>query len=491
MDFSTTAEVSAAAIIAEFGRQYGLTLNMAGSKTWESSVTSDWKFTNPKTNGDAKEYILFTGVEWITSNFSQYRCDSTGHILPTISGTVSTWEKQIAGTAGCDANDSPATSVGWLAKAKCSNATFTPGFGVRLYSGVAWCGAAECVTYGHASPDPGGGGGGGSSNKAEPALVRDDGDDTMTIWRWLSNGSAFNRTTDYKSGTFRLGAVGDRVASGDVDGDGKDDIVMAYQNPDGTFSFEVFKNGVSSAGEWYRSGPFNLGPVANRLIMGDFNGDGMDEPILAYDGGTYVVLYRWTSTGSGFGGAPSTATYYNFDLDNVGERVAAGDVDGDGKDDTVMAYQNSDGTFTYKVFRSGTIAPTNWYTSGGFSLAPVAGRLVVGDFAGDGKEEPALVREVGTDSMKIWRWTSNGSSFSRTTDYQAGTFRLSAVADRVASGDTDGDGKDDVVMAYENPDGTFSYEVFQGGISSAGEMYRSGTFSLSPVSNRLVVGRFN
>ncbi|MEV0153883.1 FG-GAP-like repeat-containing protein, partial [Micromonospora sp. NPDC050686] len=76
---------------------------------------------------------------------------------------------------------------------------------------------------------------GGATARKGPALARDDGDGTMSIYRWNSTGSAFDHTTDYKGeGSFNLANVGDRVAAGDVDGDGTDDIVMAYQIADGT-----------------------------------------------------------------------------------------------------------------------------------------------------------------------------------------------------------------------------------------------------------------
>ncbi|MEO3876815.1 hypothetical protein ABGB18_49400, partial [Nonomuraea sp. B12E4] len=98
--------------------------------------------------------------------------------------------------------------------------------------------------------------------------MRDDGDGSMTIYRWASTGSAFGRSSDYTSGGWTMSNTEDRVASGDVDGDGVDDIVAAYQNSDGTFSFHVWKNGVSNAGKWYNSGPYALGPVEGRLVLG-------------------------------------------------------------------------------------------------------------------------------------------------------------------------------------------------------------------------------
>jgi len=327
--------------------------------------------------------------------------------------------------------------------------------------------------------------------KAEPALIHDNDGSTMGIYRWTSTGTSFSRTTDYVSGSYHLSQVGDRVASGDVDGDGLSDIVLAYQKSDGTFQFNVILDGVRSDGAWYTSGPFSLDPVAGRLVVADFNGDGKAEPALVRDNGDGTMkIWRWLSTGSSF----SRTTDYTsgpFHLESVGNRVAAGDVDGDGKADIVMAYQKSDGTFQYNVFPHGSGSGGAWYTSGPFSLDPVAGRLVVADFNGDGKAEPALVRDSGDGTMKIWRWLSTGSSFSRTTDYTSGPFHLAQVGDRVAAMDVTGDRKADIVMAYQEADGTFQYNVFPSGSGSDGVWYQSGPFNLQPVGGRLVLGRWD
>ncbi|MBQ1027520.1 FG-GAP repeat protein, partial [Micromonospora sp. C95] len=67
-----------------------------------------------------------------------------------------------------------------------------------------------------------------------------------------------------------VGNVGDRVASGDVDGDGRDDIVMAYQNSDGTWGLHTFLNGNDWDGTWYTGGSMNLDRVAGRLVLGSW-----------------------------------------------------------------------------------------------------------------------------------------------------------------------------------------------------------------------------
>ncbi|MEV2240406.1 FG-GAP-like repeat-containing protein [Micromonospora sp. NPDC049891] len=323
-----------------------------------------------------------------------------------------------------------------------------------------------------------------------PTVAYDQGDGTMRMYRWLSGGSSFNRTTDYDSGSFRLSAVGDRMAAGDVDGDGKDDIVMAYQHADGTFSYYVWRNGNASARVWYTSGSFGLNRVGGRLVLGDFNGDRKAEPAMAYDQGDGTMrIYRWLSDGDSF----NRTTDYNsgsFQLSAVGDRMAAGDVDGDGKDDIVMAYQHADGTFSYYVWRNGNASARVWYTSGSFGLNRVGGRLVLGDFNGDRKAEPAMAYDQGDGTMRTYRWLSDGDSFNRTSDYDSGSFRLSAVGDRMAAGDVDGDGKDDIVMAYQHADGTFSYYVWRNGNFSARVWYTSGPFNLNNVAGRLVLGNW-
>ncbi|GIJ48421.1 hypothetical protein Val02_53070 [Virgisporangium aliadipatigenens] len=322
------------------------------------------------------------------------------------------------------------------------------------------------------------------------AMAYDEGDGTFKTYRWTSDGDRFNRASDYESGAFSLGNVDDRIASGDVNGDGKDDIVMAYQKNDGTFAYYVWRNGNSAAQIWYTSGAFDLDNVAGRLVVDDFNGDGRAEPAMAYDQGDGTMrIFRWLSDGNSFN---RTSDYDSgaFSLGAVGNRMAAGDINGDGRADIVMAYQRGDGTFAYYVWRNGNSAAQVWYESGSFNLGNVAGRLVVDDFTGDGKAEPAMAYDQGDGTMRTYRWKSDGTQFNRTADYDSGAFSLGNVGDRMASGDVNGDGRGDIVMAYQRADGTFAYYVWFNGSSAAEVWYTSGAFSLGRVGGRLVLGNW-
>jgi hypothetical protein len=222
--------------------------------------------------------------------------------------------------------------------------------------------------------------GGGVTGRMTPAMARDNGDSTMNIYRWGGTGSSFTSPSVYTSGTYHLANVGRRTASGDVNGDGRSDLVQAYQNADGTFSFEVFLDGDDWAGVWYTSGPFNLANVGGRLVVADFTGDGKAEPALVYDAGGTQTIYRWTSTGSSFSRTTDYVGTGTYHLGNVADRVAAGDVTGDGKADIVEAYQQSNGTFSYYVWLNGSSSQGSWYDSGPYPLTNVGGRLVLGSW---------------------------------------------------------------------------------------------------------------
>jgi hypothetical protein len=100
-----------------------------------------------------------------------------------------------------------------------------------------------------------------------------------------------------------------------------------------------------------------------------------------YDyGSSHARLFRWSATGGQFVLAtPDWEVDSGYTLTKVGNRMAAGDVNDDGRDDIVVAYDY--GTdFRYHVWLSGWsyTGNTGWFDSGTFDLALVSGRLVMG-----------------------------------------------------------------------------------------------------------------
>lgn len=211
-------------------------------------------------------------------------------------------------------------------------------------------------------------------------------------------------------------------------------------------------------------------------------------------------MYDWTSNGStAFSLRTTRWSASGFPLDRVGDRMVAGDFDGDGDDDVATAIQMCDRTFRFHVWRSSGSSldytgDAGWYTSGTFTLSLVGGRMVAGDFDGDGTDDIAMFKRNGGGAL-LYVWTGEGTRFASAGVWWevASGYDLANVGDRFVAGDFDGDGDDDVATAYQYGDGTFRFHVWRSSRSAlvyagATGWYQSGSYSLGPVAGRLAAG---
>jgi hypothetical protein len=316
-----------------------------------------------------------------------------------------------------------------------------------------------------------------------------------TMYRWTSNTSALQLTPGWsQSAGYDVANVGDRVVSGDFTCDGTDDIAVGYDTG-GALRFDVW-DGKSPGAAPKIWGTAAVAPasVGARMVAGDFDGNGCADIALfeAISGTTGARIHRFLSDGATLTKTTSGDWFVasGYDLANVAGRVATGDVDQDGRDDIVTAYSYGT-TFRFHVWTGGTAysGPSGWYTSGGFDLNKVADRMVVGDFDGDGDDEPALFYDYGGSHARLFRWTANAGAFTLASpDWEVTSgYTLSQVGNRMAAGDVNDDGLDDVITAYDyGPD--FRYHVWLSGWSYTGPAgwYDSGTFDLALVGGRLV-----
>jgi hypothetical protein len=338
-------------------------------------------------------------------------------------------------------------------------------------------------------PDSGGGG------AVAPSMLYSVTSGTNKFFRWASTGSSFSypSATDFGS-SYDLSNVGQHMVSVDVDGDGHTDNIVAYQYPDGTMRLHVFKNGYSYTGDngWFHSGQFDMNNVAGRMASGDFNGDNKGDVIMFYDNGPGLTIFRFLSTGSSFTyDTASIATGYS--LENVGDNMTVTNVNGDNKSDVVLAYQYPDGTMRLHVFINGNSyqGSDGWFQSGAFDLANVNGRMVGGDFNGNGRGDVGMLYDTGA-GVTCFRFLSTGSSFIVDSASIATGYSLESVGKNIAAGDIDADGDADIVAAYQYGDGTFRYHVFKNGNSYQGPdgWYQSGPFDLANVAGRITMGKW-
>ena len=230
-----------------------------------------------------------------------------------------------------------------------------------------------------------------------------------------------------------------RVAVGDVNGDGKPEIVTAPAQGgwtdirvfDGTTygqlaSFPPYGNGSSEGG-----GAF--------VATGDTTGDGRAEIIAGIDAYCCTQVHVLDGiTGNDLGG------FYPFGSSSqVGARVAAADLNGDGRAELLVS---ATGSGTVEAYGPGGGQPIR--TLQLFS-APADVSMAVGDVVGDAR--PELVAAANTPSGPQVKVVD-----PRTGDVLASLFPFAPnwALPKVAVGDVNGDGRADVIVLAQAGEGT-------------------------------------
>ncbi len=269
---------------------------------------------------------------------------------------------------------------------------------------------------------------------------------------------------------------GVRVAVGDVNGDGFPDVICAA-GPGGGPNISVFdgRTGLPLAGplgSFFAFDPRFTGGLY--VAAGDVNGDGFADIVCGADagGGPNVTVF------SGKDGT-RLLSFFPFDVHFAGGvRVAAGDVNGDGNADIIAAAGPGGGP-QVRVF-TGDATPLGSF----FAFDPLfAGGLYVaaGDANGDGRADVVVAAGPGGGpQVNIF----SGSNFSLLTSYFAYNPAFGGGV-RVATVDCNDDGRVEVVtvagpgggpdvrtinaLTLQQVDDFFAYDMrFSGGLYVAG-----------------------
>ena len=261
----------------------------------------------------------------------------------------------------------------------------------------------------------------------------------LALSAWLTTGTAVAGVSFVTAHTYNVNPSPWSVAMGDLNGDGKPDLVTTSENAGGVSV--LLGNG---DGTFRSRVDYATGPDAIAVAIGDLNGDGKPDLVVADQLGPYVSVLLGNGDGT-------FQTPLDYTTGNLPFSVAIGDFNGDGKPDVAVANRgsnnvsvllgNGDGTF-----QSHVDYPVNSGARGPFSVA-------IGDLNGDGIADLATAN-ISTSTVSVLLGNGDGT-FRTHVDYATDNNPF-----WVAIGDLNGDGKPDLVSS--NADGSNTVSVLLG-----------------------------
>jgi hypothetical protein len=261
----------------------------------------------------------------------------------------------------------------------------------------------------------------------------------------LSTGTAFSYASD---GVVGVWDPSSRTLVTDFDGDGRKDLVRFYQNGTGTFA-QVWKSTGTAFTSAWNDWVGGWDPTHTEIAM-DVNGDGK---------GDFVIL--WNNGGTTYAQIDlSDGTNYNQVSNNsLGEAFATSDrwfpadVNGDGQKDLVRIWNNGGSAFGEVWLSNGTSlgSSTFNYWVGGWSDE---WQDLLFDVDGDKKDDLVILwSNGGVETAQVS--LSYGWGFTQKSNNAMNIPWPWTAPNRFFGKDVDGDGKADLVTVW--PNGTLSY----------------------------------
>ncbi len=249
------------------------------------------------------------------------------------------------------------------------------------------------------------------------------------------------------------------IALGDFDGDNKQEIALSgsigYIDADDepvtsvTSIFWVFDDAENNFAELHKENSIGPDVYSMTIASGDFDGDEKDEIVVMGKDGTsmqawayddhdagYVQLYNWRDTAEIF---CDSATYGN---------VAIADVDGDSVDEIIFLGNPNPGAIYWEVYKfaGGTSfsrikSELQVPSSGIFFDGSDAPAIRTGDFDGNGKQD--VIAGVSISNPGRWQ-----TLYYIPSSDAGGLLELGHTARmHIAVGDSDRDGLDEILIA--------------------------------------------
>ncbi|WP_037571482.1 FG-GAP repeat domain-containing protein [Phaeacidiphilus oryzae] len=342
----------------------------------------------PTANGDDGTAFTTTGGALYTST-----ADGTGALsAPAVKLASSSWCPGTVLATNGDFNGDGKSDVALLCKYP--NTSSETAIGVMYAHASGDGGYAAPATIWHSTGFGSGSqfftagdfNGDGKSDLAIFYHYSDDAGSHVAVFTMTADANGDGGFTDtapvkrYESTTF--GPNTRYLAAGDLNGDGKSDLVLFYNYTDNSnYHVALLSMTADSSGDGGLGTPTGLwdspdwGPNTAFMTAGDFNGDGRSDVALMYhytDQSAHVAMFTLTAHANGDGGlGTSVRRYESTTFGGATTALVPADTNGDGKSDLVLFYDYGSGTQSALTMTAdpsgdgGLTRPTkNWTVTG-------------------------------------------------------------------------------------------------------------------------------
>lgn len=252
---------------------------------------------------------------------------------------------------------------------------------------------------------------------------------------------------------YATGSRPEAVAIADFNGDGRNDVVLntsTYFDPENDFKIKLFLQDESGQLQapvnYLLSGTYTEQPQT--IAVGDLNGDGLQDVAVGYDRSHIEIFLQYTD-----------GTLFSADVIDtpLSTRVAVADLNGDGLDDIAgIAWAGNDvGIFYQDEQGISHQAETHHAPHGGYD------DMVLGDINGDGANDIVVMsgQSYARDNLAVVASDGQGG-WKPAAFYDLGGDELTTG---VSIGDMNGDGLNDVAVAFGGNRPNAAIAVFEQG----------------------------
>ncbi len=254
----------------------------------------------------------------------------------------------------------------------------------------------------------------------------------------ISSGS-FSQRVEISSGNYPASLV-----IGDIDLDGKNDLIVANYNNN---TVSVIKNigspGSITTASFSPKVDFPSGANPWGVVTGDIDGDSKPDIVTANNTAGSVSILRNVSSPGSFG-ANSFSTKIDLVTGNTPYYITLGDIDGDERSDLIVTNYNSNTvTVIRNISSPGSLTTGSFADKIDFTTGSNPYNVGLSDIDGDGKPDITVINS-GSNSVGIFKNTSTSGSIDISSFAPRIDFNIGTPAGGLVVGDIDGDGKPDI-----------------------------------------------